>query len=304
MPLGTRTRHLLTRFRHDGFSWLVSAVFNRVLPPRLAMRPAVLSAVSNRTGLEIGGPSRVFATRGMLPVYERARRINNVNFSTKTTWETSLYDGGKFQFDSSRAPGTQFIRDATELTGLADASYDFILSSHCLEHVANPLRALREWHRVTRPGGHLVLLVPDPARSFDHRRPVTTLAHLRADYEHGVGENDETHMVEILELHDLGRDPHAGTWEQFRERSRHNEANRCLHHHVFDLNLLKAAVTEMGWHVLAAETARPVHLVVFAGKIGSLSAVAAPDPPLELDFPSSTGFQRLNKRHGVPRRRS
>jgi len=32
---------------------------------------------------------------------------------------------------------------------------------HCLEHMRDPREALKNWLRVVRPGGHLVVLVPD-----------------------------------------------------------------------------------------------------------------------------------------------
>ena len=40
-------------------------------------------------------------------------------------------------------------------------SYDAVHSSHCLEHMLNPNDALREWWSLIKPGGHLVLVVPD-----------------------------------------------------------------------------------------------------------------------------------------------
>ena len=51
--------------------------------------------------------------------------------------------------------------DAQMLETLADNSFDFAYSSHCLEHVRDPLIALRNWIRVVKPGGHLVFAVPD-----------------------------------------------------------------------------------------------------------------------------------------------
>jgi SAM-dependent methyltransferase len=247
-----------------GIRWLIAAIANRIAPAHIAMRAVVIRSTQGGAGLEIGGPSRVFARGQLLPLYAEAATVDNVNFSVETAWESALRDGGEFRFDPRRPPGRQWIRDATSLTGLADASYDFLLSSHCLEHVADPLRALREWHRVVEPGGHLVLLLPDPRRSFDHRRPLTRLAHLREDSARGVGEDDTTHVAEVLALHDLARDPWAGSAEAFRARVARNAENRCLHHHVFDLPLIRAMLEETGWTVLAQEAARPVHLVTFA----------------------------------------
>jgi len=51
--------------------------------------------------------------------------------------------------------------DAQYLTGLADSTFDFVHASHALQRMADPREALRHWFRVLRPGGHLVLLVPD-----------------------------------------------------------------------------------------------------------------------------------------------
>lgn len=51
--------------------------------------------------------------------------------------------------------------DAQLLDGVDDASFDFVHSSHCLEHMRDPAEALTNWMRVVRPGGHLVVSVPD-----------------------------------------------------------------------------------------------------------------------------------------------
>jgi SAM-dependent methyltransferase len=260
------SHRFLLGLRTGGVRWAVGAIFNRLFPPRPAMRAAVLEATDAGMGLEIGGPSRVFSARGLFPIYPSATHIDNVNFAAQTTWESELQDGGDFRFDPRRAPGTQFIREATTLSGIGDGHYDFVLSSHCLEHVANPLGALREWHRVTRPGGCIVLILPDPTRSFDRRRPVTTLAHLENDSVLNTGENDTTHIPEVLAFHDLSRDPWAGSREMFEQRVRHNPENRCIHHHVFDLPLLVSALNTTGWQVIAAERVRPVHLCAFARK--------------------------------------
>lgn len=257
---------LRQRLRQGGWRWLWRAAWDRIAPQRPAFAGDVRRALAGRRGIEIGGPSRVFRARGALPVYPEIESLDNVNFAGRTAWESPLADGAPFHFQSGQPPGTQFLREATALQGIADARYDFVLSSHCLEHVANPLRALHEWRRVTRAGGHLVLVLPDPARSFDHRRPVTTLEHLRADLARDTGEDDGTHVAEVLALHDLARDPGAGTPAEFRARTLGNAEHRCVHHHVFDLELMAAALREAGWRVLALEAVRPVHQVAFARK--------------------------------------
>lgn len=263
----TSLLHLIARMRYGGISSLTASLRARLHPTQASIAPLVATATKDRVGLEIGGPSRVFERKNILPFYPEAKRIDNVNFSHATAWESGLRDGGNFVFDATKPPGRQFLREATRLEGIPDASYDFVLSSHCLEHVANPLAALREWGRVTRDGGHLVLILPDPQGTFDHRRPITTMEHLREDFALNTGEDDLTHLPEIVDLHDLALDRHAGSPEQFRARCALNRENRCMHHHVFNLDLIREILRETGWGVLETETVRPIHLIALAKKV-------------------------------------
>lgn len=51
--------------------------------------------------------------------------------------------------------------DAQHMDGVADSSYDFVHSSHCLEHMQDPFEALANWIRILKPGGHAIIIVPD-----------------------------------------------------------------------------------------------------------------------------------------------
>jgi SAM-dependent methyltransferase len=199
--------------------------------------------LAGKAGLEVGGPSPFF--RDVLPVYPVVSALDGVNFSTTTMWEGEIAAGARFEYAPGQA-GLQFIAEATDLHAIATGSYQFLLSSNCLEHVANPLKALREWMRVVQPGGLLLLVLPNQAANFDHRRPVTRFEHLLDDELRDVGEDDLTHLEEILTLHDLARDPWAGGRENFIRRSRGNLRYRGLHHHVFDQNLIAQMVAHLG----------------------------------------------------------
>ena len=50
--------------------------------------------------------------------------------------------------------------DATYMAGMQDETYDWVFSSHCLEHVERPDVALENWFRLVKPGGHLIVTVP------------------------------------------------------------------------------------------------------------------------------------------------
>jgi SAM-dependent methyltransferase len=51
--------------------------------------------------------------------------------------------------------------DAQLMPGLAESSFDFVHSSHCLEHMVDVHAAFARWLQIVRPGGYLVILVPD-----------------------------------------------------------------------------------------------------------------------------------------------
>lgn len=51
--------------------------------------------------------------------------------------------------------------DAQYMASVRDETFDFVHSSHCLEHMMDPEVALRNWFRILKPGGYLIMLVPD-----------------------------------------------------------------------------------------------------------------------------------------------
>jgi SAM-dependent methyltransferase len=220
-----------------------------------------------KKGIEIGGPSRIFSKGGAFPVYSIVGQLDNCNFGNITVWEGSIEQGQTFQFDKRKPPGRQYVLEATDMKIIDSGTYGFLLSSHALEHSANPILALSEWVRLLKNDGVIVLVLPHKDATFDHRRPVTTLEHLIADFDAGMGEGDLTHMEEILDLHDLDRDPEAGGFDAFKERSKHNVENRCFHQHVFDTCLAVELVDYMGLQIKAVETIYPMHILVVAQKV-------------------------------------
>ena len=52
-------------------------------------------------------------------------------------------------------------KNAESPDDLAPASFDYVFSSHCLEHLHDPPLAIQRWWALVKPGGHLVVTVPD-----------------------------------------------------------------------------------------------------------------------------------------------
>ncbi|WP_162946519.1 methyltransferase domain-containing protein [Chitinophaga barathri] len=218
----------------------------------------------DKIGLEIGGPSSIFQDKGYLPAYKFAKRVDGVNFSNSTVWEGNIEEGMSYRYATDKQ-GYQFINEGNDLSRIEPHQYDFILSSHNLEHFANPLKAVKEWHRVLKPGGAMLVILPDKRYTFDHLRPTTTMKHLKEDFQKDIGEDDLTHLEEILKLHDLSRDPGAREID-FEERSKRNFENRCLHHHVFDGHLVKEIYDYFNIETLFVRQEAPYNLIVMGRK--------------------------------------
>jgi SAM-dependent methyltransferase len=222
--------------------------------------------LSNKIGLEIGGPSSIFQENDILPIYPIVKRLDNCNFAGLTTWEGNITKGLTFEFNQNSPKGEQYLTEASNLAEIASGKYDFVLSSHMLEHSANPLQAISEWLRVLKEDGILMTIVPHKNGTFDHQRPTTSLEHLIEDFESGTKEDDLTHLPEILKLHDLSRDPGAGTLQEFENRSKKNFENRCLHHHVFDTRLAVEIFNHKQIQILSVQVMSEFHIIILAKK--------------------------------------
>jgi SAM-dependent methyltransferase len=224
--------------------------------------PQMEPFLRNKYGLEIGGPSPIFYGNRLVPVYDRCRKMDNSNFSSQNIWNLP---GRKSEPGFSFA--RQYVAEASDLTQIPDETYDFLLASHVLEHVANPLRALEEWKRVLIPEGAMLVIVPDRRGTFDHRRAPTCFEHMEEDFRSNTSEDDLSHLDEILALHDIALDPGVGSRLQFQERCRNNAAVRAMHHHVFVPEALIRMFSHVQMRVLSVALERPSHIVVFAQRV-------------------------------------
>lgn len=253
----TRLKHAVRQLLPR--SWLHQLLLLKYRGRQLPHAADYVQALKGQRGLEIGGPSLAF--RAFIPLYPEIAALDGVNFSEHTTWEGHITTATPFRYDKGRV-GQQWIGEASSLPALGNAPYDFVISSNCLEHVANPVKALEEWLKQVRPGGHLLLVLPNKASNFDHRRPVTRFEHLLEDHRNGVGEDDLTHLPEILALHDGSRDAGSPSPAAFRERSLKNHENRCLHHHVFDLELMAALCRHLQLDVIRSDSSPSDHFML------------------------------------------
>jgi SAM-dependent methyltransferase len=99
------------------------------------------------------------------------RRLSDPNFSRRYFVGLGLDIGGKpdplalychlFSQIQSVQTWDWEDGDAQMLEGVPADAFDFVHSSHCLEHLTDPKVGIENWMRVLKPGGHLVITVPD-----------------------------------------------------------------------------------------------------------------------------------------------
>lgn len=51
--------------------------------------------------------------------------------------------------------------DAQFMESVKNDTYDFVVSSHCLEHLVNPHIALQNWIRIVKSNGYIIFTVPE-----------------------------------------------------------------------------------------------------------------------------------------------
>jgi SAM-dependent methyltransferase len=123
--------------------------------------------------------------------------------------------------------------DAQLMPGVPDASFDFLYSSHCLEHMRDVPETLRNWTRIVKPAGFLYLVVPDyiiyekmtwPSMfNRDHRQSfclAITRRHVQRPNHHHVGEDMLPLMAGLglenvrVTFEDNGYNYNAGMFDQ------------------------------------------------------------------------------------------
>ena len=89
--------------------------------------------------------------------------------------------------DQIRMCGTKIEPDIwadAENIPLPDNSQDFIITSHVIEHVLNPLNAFREWNRILKSGGVVFMIFPKrDAEPLDRDKPISTLQSFINQYQ-------------------------------------------------------------------------------------------------------------------------
>lgn len=217
-----------------------------------AWQDQIRALAQNATALEVGGPTTTFGELYLLPW----KSVDIVNISPEAgavhVDDTKGVGGaqhGSVFYVGQRALGTLLVWHGADLAGVPDGFYDVVMAFHVLEHFADPLRALEEWHRVLRPGGALVLSVPWAPATYDRDVPVSTIYDLLLDYADDLN----AYRPEIA----AGLERRAAAYMRHVDRSNCDNCpdpsvahqNAGFHWHVWDLALLEDTMACLGYAV-------------------------------------------------------
>jgi len=157
--------------------------------------------------------------------------------------------------------------DVDGLGVFADASQDFVVCCHVLEHLKNPIKALGEFMRTLRPGGRVALAIPDKTCTFDKDRPLTEWAALERIYRENITTPvPEDYMDIVRYVHPqmlaVGEAERRGYLEHLLNRREHLNIWNC---ETFPVFLAQSALLlGAGWHSVYLSTAEQNHFEYFA----------------------------------------
>jgi len=154
----------------------------------MAMREWLAADLAG-TGLEIGAGASPFP----VPLHCRVLYGDRLSYEQLTA---EPYPGQRI----CDLVMPEVLTEFDEIRGVADESLDFLIACHVIEHTRNPIGSIAAAWRVLRPGGRLLLVIPDKEKTFDRERPVTTIDHLLEDFHAPDRQRDLDHYREFYRL--------------------------------------------------------------------------------------------------------
>jgi SAM-dependent methyltransferase len=127
-------------------------------------------------GVEIGGAAH------------NAFNLDTVNVDRTGSMDT-VYKREELEL-AGKAMAVDVVARGDELP-FSDDYFDFVLASHVIEHMPDPIKALNEWTRVARL--YVYVVVPHRDRTFDRDRPLTPVDELLERHAAGFDSSEDRH---------------------------------------------------------------------------------------------------------------
>ncbi len=248
-------KRIVVRLKNAGIVDSLFDLYRVVIKFNLLNYGAIRDEFKDKRILEVGGPSSIFTDSGIIPIYSLSNNIEFCNYSSDNIWNAHNETG---------VLGATLICEASNLSSICN-KYDVVISSHMLEHCANPIKVILEMKKIINPGGYILFVVPGNKNCLDRFRHVTDFSHILKDYEDDVSEGDLTHLEEVIMKHNYAEDYALLSKEDFREKCLENIKYRIMHHHVFNSKLLTEISEYCQLKVKFCESDRDKNIILLCG---------------------------------------
>lgn len=122
-------------------------------------------------GIEIGGSGRGFGLDSQKGSYANVDIIDAETRSRFKGWKKSQL--------------VNILSSGDDLP-FKDGVLDYVFSSHVIEHFFDPIKAIKEWYRVIKKGGYIIMVIPHKERTFDRNRDITDSKELIDRHQNNI----------------------------------------------------------------------------------------------------------------------
>lgn len=207
---------------------------------RCKNNPLIEKYLYGLSGIEIGGSGKSFGLDGQKGSYANIDIVDAATRAKFKGWKKSqlvniIASGDKLPFKNE--------------------VFDYVFSSHVLEHFFDPIKAIEEWFRVIKKGGYVYMIIPHKERTFDRSRELTSYQELTDRNNNTLGLHDYAQRTKEDKLkhenkndkdhHLIVKDqPIPNGWEKFTSYD--------FGHHwsVWDTNTFLELCTKKEWNVI------------------------------------------------------
>ncbi len=154
---------------------------------------------------------------------KKANKIIDINISDDYIWVQNI---------------VTIKADAHDLNMIESNSVDYVISSHTIEHLTNPIKAIKEWWRILKKWWIMYHSIPYYKKTFDNKRLITSIQHLIEDYKNNVNLSDITHNKEFVANYDIKKDSSFITKDEWYKNYLINPII-YTHFHVFNKTLVE-----------------------------------------------------------------
>lgn len=168
---------------------------------------------------------------------------------------------------NKRAVGADVvIEDAVNMPIFGSAFFDWVFSSHLLEHIEDHKKALKEWWRLVKPGGYLILYLPhkdlypnigDPWGNPDHKHDFVNDDIIEAmkevalgwDLRHNEVRNDHEEYSFLQVYQKLGKKTHEFSCDKPRPEKKAAIIRYGAYGDNMQSSAIAAELKKQGYHI-------------------------------------------------------